>query len=134
MSKVSQGVKREGSPYWGRGAWGLPIEWHNIGVKPSAEEEVGIWSVELEEGGKRPAQASSCRVNLRRGAYQPEGGHSSLVGQQDRQGGGRPELPGSGGAWPENNSRPTSELVSHGHLSWRVGPWREQRGLHHRRG
>jgi len=83
---VGQGVNREVSPSCRRGAWGLPIEWHNVGVRPSAKGAVGIGGAELEEGGKRPAQASSGSVNLRRGAYQPEGSHSSLVGQQDRQG------------------------------------------------
>jgi len=68
-SKVSQGVNRDVSPYWGRGAWGLPIEWHNVGVKASAKGVVGIGSAELQEGEKRPAQVSSCRVNQRRGAY-----------------------------------------------------------------
>jgi len=46
---VGQGINREVSPYWGRVAWGLPIEWHNIGVKPSAEGAVPIRRAEHEE-------------------------------------------------------------------------------------
>jgi len=51
-SKAGQGINREVSFYWGREVWGLPIEWHNVEVKSSAEGAVGIGSAELEEGGK----------------------------------------------------------------------------------
>ena len=46
---------------------------------------MGVGCTELQEGGKRPAEASCRRVDLRGGAQQTESGHRSFVREQDRQ-------------------------------------------------
>jgi len=52
---VSHGINRKMGPGWGRGAWGHPIEWHNVGVQSGAKGAMGIRSTKLEKGGKGPA-------------------------------------------------------------------------------
>jgi len=66
---VSHGIEREVGPGRRGGAWGFPIERHNVGVQSGTKGMMGIRSAKLEEGGKGPAQAGRCRMDLRGGAH-----------------------------------------------------------------
>ena len=70
---------------WGGAERGLPVKWHDVGVKACAQGPMRVRRPSFQQSGEGPAEAGRGGVDRRRGGDEPKSGHSPLVREKDRE-------------------------------------------------